>query len=826
MSEHSYNKYISELPVGAVTEQVNETLKRHSAVVITAPPGAGKSTLLPLTIFEGLADKNEKILLLEPRRIAARQIAERMAEMSDSAVGDHVGYAVRFDRHTSANTRIEVLTEGLLTRRIVTDPTLDGVSVVIFDEFHERSLNTDIAFALVRETQRTIRQDLRIVVMSATIDARAICNALDAPLIESEGRMFDVDIVHEEEADAGNCVETVVRTIRKACTHADGSMLVFLPGQKEIRRCMEKLHGALPECFDVYPLYGQLSVQEQKRAVMPARGKRKKIVLATSIAETSLTIEGVNIVIDSGLCRRQVFSPHNGLSHLATVRISMDMAQQRSGRAGRLSAGVCYRLWSKATEHRMAECRKPEIIETDLTHMVLDIAAWGGNKTECLPWLTPPPSAHLAYAQELLAALGAVDEKHNVTNRGMKLADLPCHPRIANMLVNADSKQKKALAADIAALLEEKSPCSNEEDADINTQIALLRDVRKKGKGGAWSRIVQVAQQYRDMVHVAEDDSAFSAQDTGALIAAAYPERIARHEKGNTYRLACNETAVLSSADDLNACEFLAVASLDRRIFLASPIGEEDVERHASIRNKAAWDREQGRVCAIEELRVGCIVLSSKRLDSIAYEEEMRIATETVRKDGISLLNFDDKYERLRKRIAMADKWHPDLGLPDVSMERVLEKASEWFPMYVERPVTANKMKKVDLSAVVWGWLSYEQQHELDDIAPAFVTVPTGSRIKIDYREDMDNPVLSVRLQECFGMKETPRIDKGRTPVIMELLSPGFKPVQLTKDLGSFWNNAYYDVRKELKRRYPKHYWPDNPLEAEAVKGVKRTQKG
>ena len=822
MTVTSLSSYIDLLPIGQVAQDVNLALQSHPAVVVTAPPGAGKSTLLPLTIHKALAQGDGKVVLLEPRRVAARQIAERMAQMTGTAVGDLVGYRVRFESKVSANTGIEVLTEGILTRMMVSDPTLDGISTIIFDEFHERGIITDTALALARETQRTIRPDLKIVVMSATIDTTSLCQELKAPLIESQGKMFDVEVTYGDEATVRNCAEIVAATVCKAWRETEGSILAFLPGEGEIAKCAEMLEGSFPHSTVLYPLYGRLSSKEQREAIAPPKSGERKIVLATPIAETSITIEGVTVVVDSGFCRTMAYDPRCALEHLETVRISMDMARQRMGRAGRVSAGRCYRLWSKATEAQMRECREPEITTADLTSLVLDVAAWGGGDIEKLPWLTPPPHGNVHRAEELLVSLGAIDDKHRITPHGEALAKLPCHPRIAQMLIKAEGNVQKALAADIAALLEERDPLSKENDADINLRVMELRRARQRHALGKWKRTAMTAEQYRRMIGAKEDNRDLPPCESGMLIATAYPERVAMLQHDGTYKFANGERASLDPADNLHAYELLAVATADRKIFLASPVDKDGISHLAKECERVAWDNALGRVTAMREWRVGRIVLDAKPLDTVSREEAENIVIEVIKNEGRSLLNLSDSFHDLQRRVIACSSWHPELALPNVTTDGLLTKADEWLPMYSGGAVTAAGLKKIDMAAVLWAQLSYEQQKEVDRLAPSHVTVPTGSHIKIDYREGSDAPVVSVRLQECFGMTDTPRVDNGTRPLLMELLSPGFKPVQLTKDLRSFWSDAYFEVRKEMRRRYPKHYWPDNPLEAQAVRGVKR----
>ena len=815
------------LPVAEVAGEIDRLLPQNSCVVVTAPPGAGKSTLLPLTILENLPEG--KVLMLEPRRVAARQIAERMAWMLGEPVGRTVGYRMRFEQKVSAGTRIEVLTEGVLVRRLVDDPGLEGVSVVIFDEFHERNLTTEVALALTREAQQVLRPDLRMLVMSATIDTDALCRDLDAPLVESRGKMFPVEVVRgKEEAKPENAAELVAQTVRLAHRDHAGDILAFLPGEADIRRCAEHLGASLGET-QVFPLYGMLSGEEQRRAIAPSAPGSRKIVLATPIAETSLTIEGVRVVVDSGLCRKPVYDPQRGLSRLETVRISRDMADQRAGRAGRVAPGVCYRLWSAATEQRMPPVRVPEILEADLAPTVLAIAAWGESRPERLPWLAPPPALSLRHARELLVELGALDANGGITPHGRALAGLPCHPRVAQMLLKADTPERKALAADLAALLEEKDPLDTPE-AGVYIRLKALRDARQSRREGRWSRMCRIAEQYRKMVRVPVDDADPDPFEAGALLAAAYPERIAKAWKDGVGRfcLAGGDLAAVDPSDPLAASEWLAVGSLHAapggvgRIFLAAPLGASDLKPYIRRRDVVAWDSRQGSVAARRESRVGQLAVSAQPLSDVPREEIVRVICEAARKEGTSMLDFSDEVQNLQRRVAAVAAWRPELELPDLSTETVLERAPEWLPPFIGKATTTAELKRIDLCAALWSLLTFPQQQAVDRLAPSHITVPTGSRIRVEYRQGADAPVVRVRLQECFGLTDTPRVDDGRRPVLMELLSPGFKPVQLTTDLRSFWEGTYFEVRKELKRRYPKHAWPDDPLAADPVRGVKR----
>ena len=818
----------ADFPVSAVVSDVNRALEERGGVVVTAPPGAGKSTLLPLSILEAFPEG--KVLMLEPRRIAARQIAGRMAFLLGEPVGRTVGYRMRFEHCVSAGTRIEVVTEGVLVRRLVEDPGLEGVDIVIFDEFHERSLTADVALALVREARGVLRPDLKLVLMSATIDASSLCRELDLPLVESGGKMFPVEMLRGVDATPENAAEAVARTVRQAHQAHEGDILAFLPGEADIRRCAELLGTSLGSTA-VYPLYGMLSMAEQRKAIAPSVPGERKLVLATPIAETSLTIEGVRVVVDSGLYRKLVYDRQRGLSRLETVRISRDMADQRTGRAGRVAPGVCYRLWNLGVEQQMAALRVPEILEADLAPTVLDIAAWGEARPQRLPWLTPPPVQALQQARQLLFSLGAVDEGGCITPHGRKLAALPCHPRIAGMLVKAETPAWKALAADIAALLEEKDPLAQEtSETDIDLRLNALREARRTLREGRWNRILRIAEQYRKMVRVDAPDVEADPYVAGALLAAAYPERIAKawKEGPGRFLLSTGDQAALDPADAWSSSEWLAVGALHARqgslgrIFLAAPLSEADLKPFIRQRDVIAWDSRQGSVIARRESRVGQLSVGMQPLPDVPREEVVRVVCEAARKEGASMLDFSDEVQNLQRRIAAVAAWHPELELPDLSTDAVLDCAPQWLPPFIGKASSTAELKRIDLGVALWSLLTWSQQQAVEKLAPSHITVPTGSRIRVEYRQGTDAPVVRVRLQECFGLVDTPRVDDGRRPVLMELLSPGFKPVQLTSDLRSFWENTYFEVRKELKRRYPRHAWPDDPLDADPVLGVKR----
>lgn len=828
----SINSQASTLPALSIADSINQTLKESANLVVTAPPGAGKSTLLPLTILEGMNSKG-KILMLEPRRLAARQIAERMASLIGEPTGKTVGYRVRFENKVSAETRIEVLTEGILTRMLVNDATLEGIDAIIFDEFHERSIHSDLALALTLQAQHIIRPDLKIIIMSATIDTSFICQKLQAPLIECAGRMFPVQTVYAKaEVDKYNIYKEVAAMVMRAHRDQEGDILAFLPGQADILRCEELLANSLAgTSTQIFPLYGNLPPEKQRQAIAPSRHGERKIVLATPIAETSLTIEGVRIVVDSGLCRQLVFDAHTGLSHLTTVRISKDMAIQRRGRAGRVAEGICYRLWTQTSEHLMQEQRKPEIEEADLTSMVLDIAAYGEKDPMSLPWLTPPSHSNIYNAKHLLLSLQAISEDGSATLLGKEMAALPCHPRIAKMILCSDTDAQKALACDMAALLEEKDPMSENADSDMTLRITMLRSQREKKNLGRWARIAQIAQEYRKLLQVKEDNHLVDPEAVGSLIASAYPERIAMAlDNIGNFRLSGGQSLFIDKEDPMSTHSWLAIASLNAvgkkgKVFLSAPVNINDLP--TSTYTNISWDSKAGMVRMQRENRIGMLVIESKPIHDADKEEVIDIICSAVKKDGLSMFDWNEQVKRLQQRVAKIKQWHPEKDVPDLSTEHLMKTATEWLPFYLEQEgklkTTIAELKKLDLAEILWAQIPYELQEEIDRLAPTHIEVPSGSRIRIDYRPGAEAPVLSVRLQECFGMNQTPKIDNGRQPLLMELLSPGFKPVQLTQDLASFWQGTYYDVRKELKRRYPKHFWPENPLESEAVRGVKRS---
>lgn len=817
-----FDPFNIDLPVKEIIPQVSGQLATNNTLIVNAPPGAGKSTLLPLALMNETFLAGKKILMLEPRRLAAKTIAARMSDLLNDDLGQTVGYRIRFETRVSAKTKIEVVTEGILTRMLHHDNALEDVGLVIFDEFHERNLHADVALALCREAQQVLRPDLRILIMSATLNMPELTSLLNAPAVESQGRQYPVEIIYNNDADISLLPELAARMVAKAVQEKEGDILVFLPGEGEIRKSEELLRDQL-HGLSIHPLYGQLSPQEQFRAIMPDRHGKRKVVLATTIAETSLTIEGVRIVIDSGFARTSRFDPRSGLSRLETVRISKDSADQRAGRAGRMSSGTCYRMWSMATHERMTAHRLPEIAEADLAPLVLDMAQWGVHDIAGLTWLTPPPKASLAQAVTILESLDAL-EGMKITAHGKKIHRLACHPRIAHMLTMAEDEKNVQLATDIAALLEERDPLPREAGVDLNLRIEALRRARSSKSHGRFARIEKAASQYRHMLGVKEDNSAPDAFATGLLLAYAYPERIAFARPGNNaqFQLANGKYAMFAHQDDLANERWLAVANMDLReglgkIFLAAPLNPQDLQPLVKEQETITWDTRRGGLVATKDLKIGSIVLQSKPLPSAGAEQIAGAISKAVKTEGKELLDFDEKMIQLQNRILSLKAWNPHQDWPDADTNYLLETNEAWLGPYLTHVKTPDDLRRIDLAEALKSFLPWEKQNLLEELAPARIEVPSGSEIRVEYFPNGAAPVLAVRLQEVFGLADTPAVNGGKTRVVMHLLSPGYKPVQVTSDLRSFWNGAYFEVKSELQRRYPKHSWPDDPWKAQAV---------
>lgn len=818
-----FNPLNIDLPVTEIITEVQTQLSSGNTLLVNAPPGAGKSTLLPLALFEEGWLQGKKIIILEPRRLAAKTIAWRMSSLLNEEVGQTVGYRIRMDTKVSKHTKIEVVTEGILTRMLHNDNALEEVGLVIFDEFHERNLQADLAMALCREAQQVLRPDLRILIMSATLNMPQLQQLLKAPLIESKGRQYPVEIIYEGEADETLLPELTARAVVKAVNEKPGDALVFLPGEAEIKKCADILNSLLND-FKIHPLYGQLPQHEQHAAIFPNKQGKRKIVLATSIAETSLTIEGIKIVIDSGFARTSRFDVKSGLSRLETIRISKDAADQRAGRAGRLSAGVCYRLWTTATHTRLAEHRIPEIMEADLTTLVLDMAKWGVSDINQLTWLTPPPKASLNQASETLHQIAAL-ENNRITEHGKQIHQLACHPRIAHMLLKAETVEMKQLATDIAALLEERDPLPRDSGIDINLRIEALRRSRNNNSSGnKFARIEKNAASYRKLLQIEVSNAVYDGYDAGLLLAFAYPERIASARPGNNapFQLANGKIATAGHKDDLAHEAWLAVANMDLRdglgkIFLAAPLNPKDLISMVREQDAIIWDTRKGGLLANKELKIGSIVLKSKPLLKPNEEQGIAAICKALEKEATSLLNISEKFTQLQNRMLSLRIWNEQDAWPDVTSDTLFANAHTWLAPYLINVNEPEDLKRIDLAEALLSSLDYKKQNSLQQLAPTTFEVPSGSKITIAYFAHGATPVLSVRLQEVFGLSNTPTLNNGKIKMNLHLLSPGYRPVQVTNDLKSFWDNLYHEIKKELQRKYPKHAWPDDPWTATAV---------
>ncbi|MFL0684395.1 MAG: ATP-dependent helicase HrpB [Algoriphagus aquaeductus] len=823
-----FNPFSFDLPVSEIIPEVKNHLFSSNSLIIQAPPGAGKSTLLPLALLDESWLKGKKIIMLEPRRLATKSIAQRMADMLGEEVGKTVGYRIRFESAISNQTRLEVITEGILTRMMHQDNALEEVGLVIFDEFHERNLFSEVALALAREVQQVLRPDLRILLMSATIDAEQLSQLLGSKVIQSQGRQYPVEVNYLSEVDEYAIGEDTARQIIPLTKKHEGDFLVFLPGQGEIKKTEEILKRALPEDI-IVPLYGQLSPSEQNRAILPHPSGKRKIVLSTDIAETSLTIEGVRVVVDSGFAKSNRFDPRSGLSRLVLHRISKDSADQRSGRAGRLTAGHSYRLWTKAIQAQLAEYRTPELLEADLTSLVLDMKAWGKDDIRSMTWLTPPPAGTLALSEKVLEAIDAVEDG-KLTLHGKEIHQLPVHPRIAHMLIFAKRMNQLALATDIAAVLEERDPLPAEAGVDLNLRIDALRKFRDRGVSmSRIKKIEKVAAQYRRLFNIQPENKPADPWATGLLLAYAYPERIAAARPGNNaqFQLSNGKIAQIGHRDDLAHESWLAVAHVDARegmgkIWMAAPLNPKDLAPMLKTKEVLEWDRKKGGLIAHSEIRIGAIILGTRPLQKFDKSLAKQAILEATQEEGQFLLEWNEEVMQLIFRVQSLKKWNPDQDWPEWSVEILCQTSPEWLEPYLENISKNEDFKKLDLSQILLHHISFEQQQLLESLAPAKISVPSGSQIKLEYKEDGATPLLSVRLQELFGLLDTPKVNQGKVSVLIEMLSPGYKPVQLTQDLKSFWANGYFEVKKELKRLYPKHEWPEDPISAEAVRGVKK----
>ena len=827
--------FYSSLPIDAALPKVRAALAATSGAVLLAPPGAGKTTRVPLALRDEPWLEGGRIIMLEPRRLAARTAARRMAAELGEEVGGTVGWRVRFDSRVGPTTRIEVVTEGILTRMLQDDPSLAGVGLVIFDEFHERSLHADLGLALALEAQQGLREDLRLLVMSATLDGAPVAAAMGGvPLIDSPGRAFPVETFYLGRPEPRRFAEAVAQAVVQALEESDGDGLVFLPGGAEIRRVAARLveRSALDEVI-VTPLHGDLPAAAQDAAIAPAPPGQRKVVLATAIAETSLTIEGVRVVIDAGLARVPRFDPGSGMTRLVTLPVSRAGADQRRGRAGRVAPGRCYRLWSEAEDRALAARTAPEILVADLAPLALDLARWGIADPAALAWLDPPPAAHFAAAQRLLTGLGALDPDGRITPHGRAMARLPVHPRLAHMLLAGQEQGLGGLACDLAALLEERDPLrGGGREADLRLRLRLMRGEmrRETVDQGVLARLRQAARDLRRRLGLRAGAGEGHPAEAGRLLAFAYPDRIARRRPGGDprYVLSDGPGAVLDAADPLAGEPWLVVADQDgdrreARIFLAAPItlGEIEADFAGAIETveSCAWESREQAVIARRQRRLGRLVLEEKPIERADPTAVAAAMIEGLRALGLECLPWTPALQTLRHRIAFLAGQQPEAGWPDLSDAALLAGLEEWLAPFLSGLTRRAHLARLDLAAAFDGLIPYELRRRLESLAPTHVVVPSGSRVPIDY--EGEQPVLAVRLQEMFGCVETPRIAGGTVPLLLHLLSPARRPVQVTRDLASFWADAYRYVRADLKGQYPKHWWPDDPMQAEPTARAK-----
>jgi ATP-dependent helicase HrpB len=828
------------LPINEALPALGEALASRRNVLLEAPPGAGKSTIVPLFLRSSPWLGAQKILMLEPRRIAARAVAGRMAHLLGEPVGQTIGYRTRLETRVSRQTRVEVVTEGILTRMLQDDSSLAGIGCVIFDEFHERSLNADLGLALCIECQQNLREDLRVLVMSATLDSQPIAKLLgDAPIVAARGRSFEVATRYVARRPEIYLEQQTAQLVRTALREHDGDILCFLPGAAEIRRVQRALEDSgLDRNVRVLPLYGELEGAAQDAALASAPAGQRKIVLATSIAETSLTIEGIRVVVDSGLRRYAEFDPTTGMSRLVTTKVSQAAADQRRGRAGRLSAGTCYRLWSEGTQGSLAPQTPPEILHADLAPLALELSCWGAVDAASLSWLDPPPVAPLAQARDLLGQLEAIDSAARVTPHGRMLAKLGLHPRLAHMLVKAREHGAARLACDLAAILSERDilrASAGARDVDLRLRVAVLRgDVRDLPPGISVDARAS-AQATRSSGHWQRDmgrgraDSADPHDWTGILLAWAYPDRIGRRRgDGGRYLLANGRGAHFGEVQALSKADFIVAAELDgaereARIFLAAPLGLADLEEHFSAQildhAEIVWDDREGAIRARRARRLGALLLESSEIRNPDSQALQDAALEGMRQMGMGGLPWTAELRQWRARVELMLKYAVAASKPwpDLSDTALAATLKEWAPPWISGFTRREHFARMDLGSALRSRLSYAQGVILEREAPTHFTVPSGSHIPIDYL-DGEIPTLSVRLQEMFGLNQTPSVAGGRLPLLLKLLSPARRPVQITRDLVSFWNRGYHEVKKDLKGRYPKHYWPEDPYAAEPTR--------
>ncbi len=836
MGNRDHTAAIDRLPVAMIIEELKSVLRENPSAVLVAPPGAGKTTAVPLALLEEGWLSERRLLLLAPRRLAARAAANRMAALLNQNAGQTVGYRMRMESRVGPHTRIEVVTEGILTRMLQNDPSLAGVGLVIFDEFHERSLDADLGLALCHDIQGVLNDDLRLLVMSATLDPAAVATLLDdAPLIRCEGRVFSVETRYVNRPAAQPIERAVAAAVRQSMAADEGNLLVFLPGAPEIRRVARILEGqGLPRGWRVAPLYGNLPREQQDAAISPSPAGQHKIVLATSIAETSLTIQQIGVVVDSGLQRVPRFDPGSGMTRLVTLPVSRASADQRRGRAGRLGPGICYRLWNEGAQHILVADNRPEILDADLAGLALELAAWGIDTTDALDWLDPPPAPAFALARRLLLDLGGLDEDGNITAHGRQMAALPLHPRLAHMILAALNADMAEVACDTAAILSERDPfhfVGRERDADLRLRLDALNALKAKRSfqvhgcsvdSFALRHIQKVSTVLQQRLGTGNKTS--GPCDPGRLLAWAYPDRIAQQRAGKPGRflLTSGRGAYFDPPESLSTSEYLVAAHLDgdrreARIFLAAETDKQRLldqfAQRVRWQETVTWDPRRKAVSAVRRQVLGAITMETEKLNNPAPEAVMAAMISGIRKNGIDGLPWTRALRSWQSRVMMLARIDADGGpWPDLCHATLLETLEAWLAPYLSGMTRLKDLTAKDFSRALRNLLSWHQQRRVDELAPTHFTVPSSSRLPIDYGESI--PVLAVRIQEMFGLATTPTIADGRMPLMLHLLSPAGRPAQITRDLAGFWQNSYPEVKKELQGRYPKHFWPDDPLNA------------
>ena len=828
---------LPDLPIRDSIAKLRAALAAGHAV-LTAEPGSGKTTLVPLLLLDEPWLAGRKILILEPRRPAARMAARRMAALLGEEVGSTVGFQVRFERRISAHTRIEVLTEGLLLRRLQADPELQGVGLLIFDEFHERGLQADLSLALSLDVTSGLRDDLRLLVMSASLDPRPLVSMMPATAIDAPGRVYPVELGHaEQDADVRDPVPACRRALRSAVSQTQGDILVFLPGRREIERMSAGVEADWAGQLEAQTLYGDMPAEAQDRVLLGG-GKRRRVIMATDIAETSLTIEGVDAVIDSGLARKPAFDPNTGLTRLETRWISKASALQRAGRAGRLGPGRCYRAWTTARHARLEDWTPPEIAEADLAPLVLELANWGVVSAEALRWLDLPPPAHWQQAVDLLQQLGALGTDGRITPMGRRMARFPTHPRLAHVLASAGGGADQAIAADVAALLSERDPLRGSSghavSADITLRIDALVSLRRKTKPtsgfdpAALRQLDRVSQQFRRFCD-GQGEGQGRRLDPGRCLALAYPDRVAMRtsDDGRRYLMRNGRAALLDEADPLRGSAFLAVAGVDggRRegiIRLAAALGPDEFEslykEQIRTEREVRWDPKLGDVVARRVRRLDAIVLGDEAVALQAQDPVQELLLGEIGRQGLKCF-FDDPVD-LRARVEIMRKVDPVSQWPDFSEQGLLDSLNEWLPPWLKAGEGARQLRALRLAEILAGVLGWERVQRLDRSLPLHFDTPAGTRRRIQYGFE-GPPLVALPLQEVLGLHEGPMLADGRLPVLLHLLSPAGRPLQVTSDLAGFWAGAYDEVKKEMRGRYPKHFWPDDPADAHATRFTK-----